>query len=162
LSSRLAAIPCCILLVSTAATAGTLAPRRASDLVVVEAPLFADCAPQLGGSSAIFNTEVRPDGTTAPLSLPPNRALVVTYVELLGFGGTPGDNNQVRLWRGTDATGLEIFSQREAYFNADGRTTFEISFPTGVVIPAAGKVCVNDSDNVTYTGRLHGYLAPAK
>jgi len=141
------------------AHAGVLAPKRASDVVRVSGDLGSgDCSPHLGAGRQ-FDTVLRPDGTTEPLEVPKKRVLVVTDVEILGFGGTPGDNNQVRLFVGNPTNGLQLVSIREQRFDADGRVFYVMSFDPGVVVPSGGLICTNNSDNVTLTGTLTGYFA---
>ena len=147
---------------ASVAQAGVLAPRRASDVVRVDGGIGSgDCSPYLGAGRQ-FDTVLHPDGTTEPLEVPGKRALVVTEVEILGFGGTPGDGNQVRLFVGTPANGLSLVSRREQPFDGDGRVFYVLSFTPGIVVPSGGLICMNNSDNATLTGALSGYFVKQK
>jgi len=146
-----------VIMGASVAQAGVLAPKRSSDVVRV-AGETSDCPPFLTGGRK-FDTVLHPDGTTEPLEVPNKRVLVVTDVEILGFGGTPGDNNQVRLFVGTEANGIQLVSRREQHFDADGRVFYVLSFSPGIVVPSGGVICMNNADNVTLVGTLTGYFA---
>jgi hypothetical protein len=140
------------------AHAGVLAPKRASDVVRVSGDISSgDCSPYLGFGRQ-FDTVLHPDGTSEPLEVPKKRALVVTNVEILGFGGSTGTNDQVRLFIGTPTNGLQLVSRREQRFDADGRVFYVLSFEPGLVVPSGGLICMNDSSNVTLAGTLTGYF----
>jgi hypothetical protein len=89
--------------------------------------------------------------------IPTKAALVVTNIEVLGFGGVAGDNNQVRIFTGVDPA-LNVVARREQFFNADGRVFYVMEFDPGVVVPSGAVVCMNNSDAATLTGTLRGYL----
>jgi hypothetical protein len=138
------------------AQAGVLAPRKASDLVVVEESGSGDCP-----VGTQFGSQILPDGTTRPFVIPNKRVLVVTDIEILGFGGAAGTNNQVRVFAGTPSAVNQVL-RREQRFDADGRVFYVIDLDPGFVVPSGGVVCMNNSDNVTLTGFLRGYVTRAK
>lgn len=107
-----------------------------------------------------FDTLLAPDGTATPFSIPAGQVLVVTAVELLGFGATPGLNIQTRIFRGIGLT-VNLAAIRESLADVNGRIFHIYQLSPGVVVASGGEVCANNNSNLTTTGKLRGYLTPA-
>lgn len=116
---------------------------------------FADDCTNVGKK---FDTLLNADGTSEPFEIPAGMVLVINDVEILGFGITPGEQVQTRIFTGV---GLNVNSvaRLETEADADGRTFDIFSFTPGVVVASGGEVCVNNSENATNSGNLRGYLA---
>jgi hypothetical protein len=140
------------------ASLAALAPAP-SDLVVLDAGLQSDtCANPV--DAATFDTRLLPDGSEEPFEIPDGKILVVTDIELLGFGGPAGVNNQIRIFTGIGLS-KQIVATREATLSPDGRVFHVLQFNSGIVVPPGGEVCMNSSSNLTLTGRLRGVLRDA-
>jgi len=135
-----------------------LAPAP-SELVLLKAGLTSNGCVNPPGAT-MFDTRLLPDGTDEPFTVPEGKVLVVTDIEVLGFGGPAGDNTQTRIFSGIGFATHEV-AVREAIQNADGRVYHVLQFNSGFVVPTGGEVCMNNSDNLTLTGRLRGALRDA-
>ena len=119
-------------------------------------PQIGACPP-LNGPAGIFDTILASDGTRSAFSIPAGKVLVITAVDLLGFGVAGNAGIQTRLWRGQHS--IEIFSIRESLATSAGRIFHRYVFPSGVEVANSGKVCTNANDNDLVTsGFLYGYL----
>lgn len=145
-----------LILILMAAQAAALEPKKASEIVRVEGGVTSNNCVNPPGA-LVFDTQLLPDGTEQPFEIPKKKVFVMTEVEILGFGGTPGDNNQVRIFTGVDFD-VNVVARREQRFDQGGRVFYVISFNPGIVVPRFGSVCVNNSDNVTNTGAMSGYF----
>ena len=103
-----------------------------------------------------FDTALLPDGTSVEFVIPENHVLIVTEVEVLGFGGSAGDEVQTRLFRG-DGVRAKSVARRES-ISPNGRIFHIYDFNPGIVVPAGGEVCMNNNLGLTLTGFLRGYL----
>jgi hypothetical protein len=105
-----------------------------------------------------FDTRLLPDGTEAPFEIPAGQVLVVTAIELLGFGAAPGSGVQTRIFRGVGLT-VNHAAIRESVADASGRIFQIYEFNPGLVVQSGGEVCTNNNLNIVTTGFLRGYLA---
>ena len=62
-------------------------------------------SPACTNAGTKFDTRLMPDGTEAPFVIPARRVLVVTEIDILGFGAAPGAGVQTRIFRGV---GMEV------------------------------------------------------
>ena len=130
-------------------------PRRASEIVDVEQGLGSDNCTNVGRK---FDTLLAPDGTESPFAIPEKRVLVITGIQILGFGAGAGQNVQTRIFRGVGATVNSVAIQ-ESRADAEGRILHRYEFTPGVVVASGGEVCTNNNLGITTTGQLRGYLA---
>jgi hypothetical protein len=143
-----------------AADVRAIAPAKPSDVVDVELRLFAgdNCSlPVFGGK---FDTRLQPNGSQAAFTIPPGRVLVVTAIELLGFGASPGTLVQTRIFRGAGSVANHV-AIRESHADAGGRIFHIYEFDPGLVVASGGEVCTNHNlFDFTTVGYLRGFLAP--
>jgi hypothetical protein len=137
--------------------ASQLLISRPSDVVDLDATLLSDGCTNPPGART-FDTRLLPDGTEEEFEIPPGQVLVVTAVEILGFGASSGANIQTRLFR---TVGLQAHNAaiRESFASSSGRIFHIYEFSPGLVVASGGQVCTNSNDpGVTLTGRLRGFL----
>ena len=133
-----------------------------SQLVALRGPLATEGAcPSLAALSLNFNTILNSDGSSGAFTIPAGTVLVITAVDVFGFGVGANASIQTRLFRGGSA-GMDIVARRESEANAAGRIYHRYEFPSGLEVNSAGRVCVNANDNdLGFSGFLYGYLKPA-
>jgi hypothetical protein len=151
----LALAPIVWLAATSSANAQLLGPASVADIVDVEINIASATCANVG---AKFDTRLNPDGTQTPFDIPAGRVLVVTSIDILGFGATPGEGVQTRIFRGVGLT-VNVPAIRESTADASGRIFHIYEFDPGLVVASGGEVCTNNNLNITTTGMLHGYLA---
>jgi hypothetical protein len=155
-AGRLASI---VLMLLWAVAAGAdIGPKKPSEVVDVALTLGSGACTNTGTK---FDTVLAPDGSQTAFTIPEKRVLVVTAIELLGFGATPGALVQTRIFRGVglSVNGVAI---RESAADAGGRIFHTYQFDPGVVVASGGEVCTNNNLGITTTGTLRGYLTKDK
>lgn len=142
------------LLASWAAHAQTLGPQKPSQVVDVALELGAADCTNVGKK---FDTLLGADGSQKAFAIPQGQVLVVTAIELLGFGANPGAQVQTRIFRGVGQT-VNNVAIRESVADPSGRIFQIYEFSPGMVVASGGEVCTNNNLNITVSGRLRGYL----
>jgi hypothetical protein len=153
-------------LASTPATAAALAPSKPSQLVAVTA--LGTCP--LGFTTALFDTLVKGDGTTAPFSIPAGEVLVITDLTVVVDGKTPGDTIDAGVFAGTSASSRSLIFFENITAGPSGAVTLSATFPTGIVVKSGTSLCPIARDNtggsgtpaVFAGGSLHGFLTKDK
>lgn len=135
-----------------------IGPRKPSEVVDVDLTLTSASCTNVGTK---FDTQLGPDGSEVPFAIPAKRVLVVTTIELLGFGANPGANVQTRIFRGVGLT-VNGAAIRESTADAGGRIFHIYQFDPGLVVASGGEVCTNNNLGITTTGRLRGFLTKDK
>lgn len=143
------------LLGGTEATAQALGPQAAADIVELVLETNSAACTNTGTK---FDTRLMPDGTSIPFDIPAGQVLVVTEIELLGFGAAPGSGLQTRIFRGIGLA-VNLAAIRESIADGTGRAFHFFEFNPGIVVASGGEVCTNNNLNITTTGRLRGYFA---
>ena len=156
-AGRLATIVLALLWTAGAAGAD-IGPRKPSEVVDVELTLGSAACTNVGRK---FDSLLAPDGSETDFAIPAKRVLVVTAIELLGFGAPAGAGVQTRIFRGV---GLSVnnVAIRESVADASGRIFHTYEFDPGVVVASGGEVCTNNNLDITTTGRLRGFFAKDK
>ncbi len=144
-----------VLLGGTGAAAQVLGPSAPTDIVEV---MLETNSPACTNAGTKFDTRLMPDGTEAPFVIPAGQVLVVTEIDILGFGAAPGAGVQTRIFRGVGME-VNIAAIRESIADGTGRAFHIYDFDPGIVVASGGEVCTNNNLNITTTGRLRGYLA---
>jgi hypothetical protein len=155
---------CGLLLLTSAAAAGVLAPSKASQLVEV-GPAAPPTTCSTGGEAV--DSIHKPDGTTAPFVIPPNEVLVITEVELGSASFTPGDKIELDLGRRSGTNVNDIVST-ESTVAPSGEVHATLILPNGASVASGVSLCAFAFDLTTLTGPLalvgvvHGFFAPAE
>lgn len=108
-----------------------------------------------------FDKRLQADGSEVPFEIPEKQVLVITAIEILGFGASPGALVQTRIFRGVGLT-VNNVAIRESAADAGGRIFHIYQFDPGLVVASGGEVCTNNNVGITTTGNLRGYLSKDK
>jgi hypothetical protein len=155
--TKIGALGVGILLAATPfAGAQGLGPATPADVVDVVVETDSGSCANVGTK---FDTRLLADGSEAPFVIPAGQVLVVSQIELLGFGAAPGDGVQTRIFRGVGFN-VNLAAVRESIADGSGRVFQIYQFEPGLVVASGGEVCTNNNLNITTTGFLRGYLAP--
>jgi hypothetical protein len=147
-----------MVLTASATHAQSLGTIRPSQVVTLDLNLgSANCA----NTGKKFDTLLASDGTEAPFVIPSGQVLVITGIDLLGFGASPGALIQTRIFRGIGFDVNEV-AIRESIADSNGRIFHTYQFTPGVVVASGGEVCTNNNANITTTGSLRGFLVRGK
>jgi hypothetical protein len=133
-------------LASPALAAGPLAPTRASEVV----QLFASFNPPgctASAAGATLDTRVLPDGTYAPLVIPPKRVLVITDVRWIANTLEPNEEIWVFLRPGPPQPGFGSLPLAGARSDANGRAAGQAHLDPGIVVRSLADLCVTLSDS---------------
>jgi hypothetical protein len=153
--------------IASAAGAGTLAPAKASDMVVLTYSNFCTGTTSLAN---IIDTQILPDGTTQPFTIPSKKVLVVTGIDwsasrcpalsapgtvemyvFLGVNGRVAFNDAAVIGAGTPPT-------------SSCSTGGKASVVPNLVVRPGVELCAG-YDNQTFGGApaiVHGFLAKDK
>jgi hypothetical protein len=146
------------LAVVTPTSAGPLAPKKPSQLVMLY------CAGS-GGSGCTIDasngTTIHPDGTgTSGLAIPPGQVLIVTSVELWSNGGAPGAAFACYFGNGSlSGANYAQVAVLGGTYNPDGGGHVTRDFSSGLVVNTAGLQIVCDNFLQAYA---NGFLTPDK
>jgi hypothetical protein len=149
------AVPFIGAVLAASAARAQIGARKPSEVVDVDLQLGSAACTNVGTK---FDTRLASDGSEVPFAIPEKQVLVVTTIEILGFGATPGASVQTRIFRGV---GLQVnnVAIRESSADAGGRIFHIYQFDPGMIVASGGEVCTNNNLGITTTGRLRGYLA---
>lgn len=137
------------------ASAGPLAPARASDLVTVYTKNATPC-PVAG---VAFDTIVLADGTEQPFAIPPKRVLVVTSLDWNLTSASPGVAAAPVLGLQTGGASLPLL-QGSGVTDSNGTAAGTVTAPTGVVVRSGPQLCL--IGGATPAGLIHGFFAKDK
>jgi hypothetical protein len=143
---------------ASATQAQNLGTIKPSQVVTLELNLSsANCT----NTGVKFDTLLASDGTERPFVIPAGQVLVITGIDLLGFGASSGALVQTRIFRGIGLD-VNLVAIRESSANSSGRIFHTYEFSPGVVVASGGEVCTNNNTNITTTGSLRGFLTKAR
>jgi hypothetical protein len=137
------------------AAAVALEPSRASDLVTLLADDSADC-PIAG---FVFDTRVLADGSQVPFTIPPKRVLVITGVDFVRNGVTPGAGTTGLVSQ--QPTGAVLASpllQADGVADVNGFIAGSAVAGPGVAVRGGAPLCIAGADAAV----LRGFLAKDK
>jgi hypothetical protein len=143
---------------STAATAGPLAPGRPSDLVTLRSS-GAACGVNTIGRA--LDLQQNPDGTEQPFAIPARKVLVVTGFDWAqGITGAPGKAEVMFLHSQTPSGVIWPMVTSHADGSADGRAGASVAV-TGVVFREGQTLCfsANTGNIGSVVAQVHGFLA---
>jgi hypothetical protein len=144
---------------ATVARADPLGPTRASQVVTMFLGTPGSCR---------FHPDdfpvgrVLPDGTTQPITIPPDQVLIVTGVETtIGCSPNSGDATMFFL---IDGTQYNVVHQQSILLatGPDGFTygQLNLTLPVGIVVGPGAKLCVQRPNNCSIRGfTAHGYFS---
>ena len=139
------------------ATAGGLAPSKASQLITVASSTSA-C--NISGTFKV-NTQQNPDGTTTPFSVPAGLVFVVTsYDWFLASSGSPGATVLLQLTVEA-ATSFSLVSAQIQKTDANGFAGGNVQLPPGFVVKSGANLCAATL-GVSPAVVVHGFLAKDK
>lgn len=152
----------CLAVAALAATAGagSLGPRRASDIVTL-ATSSTPCPFPVPGD-LLFDRQIRPDGTNVAFTLPPRKVLVVTGYEFRAVTPYSGRAVAAVIFPANSGVGDQVWTVGEpavfAGANVVIRNTLapNLTFKTDVCLETADGVLPGPVSSAT----LHGFLAP--
>jgi hypothetical protein len=144
-------------LVAGPAAAGPLAPRKASELVSLEAsPTTTSCA---AGNGRAFDLQFRPDGSTLfTYSIPTGGVLVVTDITYQKTGLAAGATYSPSVV--TDSLFSIPLVLPTVTANSAGDAGGSVSLKYGPVVRSGTSICF--LDNANFTARLYGFVAKDK
>jgi hypothetical protein len=160
---RAALVSPLLALLATQASAGPLAPTRASQVVVLHPTAVTDSA---CGSTAYPVDNMRTStGDVVPFAIPPRQVFVVTSADVFGSATTPSRNYSFSLSIENSAplAGGSILIGA-APSDAAGYYAGSVSVPSGVVVPPGALLCAKiegPNDEPTFI-RVHGFFAKDK
>lgn len=141
------------------AGAGTLAPKRASDLVTLAHGSFPGCGL---GNAYPLNVRLSSDGTSEPFEVPAKRSLVVTRAS---FRLSADDGAVVTLKLGTNPNVVDV-AQTSGPSDLFGEMTLEFDFGSGIAVGPGQPLCVLvigiNTPATLVRSSVHGFLVPAK
>jgi hypothetical protein len=133
----------------TPAVAGVLQPTKASQLVtLLNGPPSGGCYP--------MTSQVQPDGTLAPFTIPPKQVLIVTSGSIT-VSGNPNQTNFLFF-----TVGGQVFTSHSVEMDAAGFADATVSIPNGFAVSSGNTICLSAAVASTVNGELHGFLAPDK
>lgn len=158
----LLALPLGVSLPASPASAGPLAPSRASQVAVLH-PTVTGSSPC--GSSAYPVDGMRTSsGAIVPFEIPPKKVFVVTSVDVFG-SADPNRHYRFALALATTPSipgGYLVVG--EAVTDAAGYYAGSVSVPTGAVVPPGALLCaqLTGPTNEPTFMRVHGFFAKNK
>jgi hypothetical protein len=105
-------------------------------------------------------SQVMPDGTTSPFTIPTDEQLVITDLDWTSFNGVPGETIQVFLQALCSSCASQPFVLvSTGLANADGHASQSEHMTSGVVLSRLPSAQLQTSSEL-YVLNLHGYLVP--
>jgi hypothetical protein len=160
----LAALP--LLAPFAAHAAGPIGPARASEALTLVASYDPPgCTGAVAGEK--LDRVLQPDGTWAPLAIPPKRVLVLTEIRWVAANPLAANEEvTVNLRPGANQPGIGGVALPGSRLDASGRGSGQVKLEPGVVIRSAADLCVTlfASDGAFAPGNLSGsgFLAKDK
>jgi hypothetical protein len=153
-----------LLAIAGLAWAGDLAPKKASDIVVLDATLgFVDPQPPCPAGSRFINTRTLSDDSVEPFSIPEGQVLVITSADFYAEQGVPDRNYEFQIFA-TGPGGPLVAANGKA--DASGQVVAAITIPSGVVIKSGVDLCASAGSlavpNIPSFVRVHGFFAKDK
>ena len=127
------------MVLATPSHAGTLAPRKPSDLRTVLGSFATSACPGLGGARAV-DQQQNPDGTTGPFSIPEKSVFVVTSLDVNGQAQT-GASADTALVIPDGAGGYALLARCSGVASSSGLASTSCTLPTGVVVKHGSPLC---------------------
>jgi hypothetical protein len=137
--------------------AADLAPKRASDLRTVDDRARHPCPNLLLGFA--LDTVQNPDGTTAPLVVPPGNVFIITSWEWIACAKTPdGSPPIVALFadNGTTQANLTLGAGTTISTSSTNCSGGAVQTPPGVAVKRGTTLCISDP---TASIVVHGFIA---
>lgn len=156
LAALLAALP--LLAPLAARAAGPIGPARASEALTLVASYDPPgCTGGLAGEK--LDRVLQPNGTYAPLVIPPKRVLVLTEIRWTTLSPLAANEEVTLLLRpGANQPGVAGVVLPGARLDANGRGSGQVKLEPGVVMRSAADLCVTlyASDGAFAPGSLSG------
>ena len=157
----------CVLLLAAQASAGTLQPKKASEVVALTTS-GAVC-PGFPGA-LLIDQQITADGALVAFAVPAKRVLVLTALKVAASGAGPIANHGIEAiaLAGTAPPygGLWVLTGRA---DADGSVSIHEEIPSGIVVRAGASLCMAALDvtagstPASNVGRfVYGFLASDK
>ena len=152
-----------MLTVNVASAAGP-EPKKLDDIVHLGTSSGADCSGGINSAGRTFTTRIVDRGFSSNgitgFTIPPGRAIVMTWVEISAVGGDAYDSVQYRLFRSQGAGGGTEYLLGFGELNSRGNGSFEATFPNGVVIRSLENLCAQVflTSAIAVQGIIHGFL----
>jgi hypothetical protein len=143
------------LLTITTTQAIGLEPQTASQIVDIYAERSSSPCINQGVK---FDTLKKPDGTQEHFSVPEGQVLIITQVETVS-AIIPPFRVSTALWRGSD-TLVDWVASRETPPALSIHINHLYEFPSGLVIPSEGTLCLTTTPRISIIGIARGFLYP--
>lgn len=149
---------------AVSATAVTLAPTKASQVVEVHSGGVTPCS---GVSNGVVVDQLdNPDATGSAFTIPLGHVLVVTDVNIQATSGNPGDSYLYSLYRSSSSS-VNLVLNVSAVSGANGVADADVSFHHGAVVKSGTVLCGQcfNSNAQAYVALnfcrtiVHGFLA---